>query len=383
MKKIIALLLVCAMTLACLMLSSCKLLDGENIEIAMITDGGNVDDSSLNQAVWESVANFAIAKNKSCDAYHPATQTHEDRVDCIMKAVVNGAKVVVCSGRALEEAVFEVEDLFPDVRFILVDGEPRGVVQTSGLWAPVDTTDESVVTTAGKETPQVKISSNVYCITFREEQAGYLAGFVAVRSGYTKLGFVSAEDSVSDMLYGCGFLQGIQDAAREMGILDRITVKFRYSGANTTDEILLNVAENWYIAGTEVIFASGTTCSSVIEAAELTNGRVICTDSDHSPASNLVVTSAMKFVYTPITNALNSLYDNEMKWDENHAGRSVRLGVVEDGVGLPTESSSWRLGGFTVEAYEAVVARIVGGEIKVSDGDEILREHEMIVEFTS
>ena len=119
MKKIVALVLAIATLAMCAVLSSCSLAETGNVEVAIITDGGNVSDSSMNQAVIIAAAKFAIAQDKTHDVYHPISQSHDDLVDSIMQAVVNGAKVVVCSGQLLEAAVYEVEDLFPDVRFLL------------------------------------------------------------------------------------------------------------------------------------------------------------------------------------------------------------------------------------------------------------------------
>lgn len=34
------------------------------------------------------------------------------------------------------------------------------------------------------------IPENVFCVTFKEEEAGYLAGYAAVKDGFTKLGFL-------------------------------------------------------------------------------------------------------------------------------------------------------------------------------------------------
>ncbi len=390
MKKIIAFVMAVVLLSLCTVLSSCSLIETGNVEIAMVTDGGSVSESSMNQAVWASVSEFAIANEKNYNAYHPVTQEHEDLVDAMMQAVVNGAKVVVCSGKILEAALFEVQDLFPDVRFMLVDGEPRGMESTSGVISANKATDaddtETADGTASPNTPteQVKISENVYCVTFREDQAGYLAGYIAVRDGYTKFGFVSESDSDSDMMYGAGFLHGIQDAAREMGIIDRINVKFRYSGDNAMlDEHTESIVEKWFITGTELVFASGATCADVIAAAEAQNGRVVCTDNDHATASHLVVTSAMKFVNTPVTEALNSLYNNGMKWDEAHSGKTVKLGVAEDGVGLPTKMSSWRFGNYTIAQYDALVAKLVAGEIVLDGGADILTDHDITVDFAS
>lgn len=386
MKRVICLLLITVIAMTSLMLSSCSFLDGEQKEIAMITDGGSVETSSLNQAVWTAVVDFATANNKSCEAYHPKTKTLDDRVSSIMDAILNGARVVVCAGRELEEAVFEVEDLFPDIRFILVDGEPRGVVDSDPKYLASNETsigDTVLQTTTADTTPQIKVSNNVYCVTFKEEQAGFLAGYVAVRDGYTKLGFMSYSDSVSDMLYGTGFVQGVQTAASEMGLLDFVNVKFRYNSEKSSAEVIKNVAENWYIGGTEVIMASGMNCEPVIAAAEACNGRVICTDTDHSAVSHLVITSAMKFVYNPIIRALESFYANNMRWDSDHAGKTDELGVVENGVGLPTELAAWRFGNFTFDAYRMLVADMIGGEIDVSPSYEIFEEHLINIEFVS
>lgn len=392
MKKIVALALAVATLAMCAMLSSCGLVETGDVEVAIITDGGNVGESSMNQAVVIAAAKFAIAHDKTHDVYHPISQSQEDLVDSIMQAVINGAKVVVCSGQLLESAVYEVEDLFPDVRFLLVDGVPKGIEKASVLVAATnnankqegtaeESADKAAETTA--PTKQTKISKNVFCITFHEEQAGYLAGYVSVRDGYTKFGFISEKDSEADMLYASGFLQGIQDAAREMGMIDRINVKFRYSGTTDTHDEVKSAVESWIIAGTEMVFASGNTCVPVIAAAEAQNGRVICTDSDHSKASDLVVNSAMKFVEKPITEALDSLYNNGLKWDKQHAGVSLECGVAESGVGLNTAAAAWRFGNYGIDAYENIVARIVAGEIKVDNTGNILQNHEIAIDFFS
>ena len=64
MKRVICLLLISAIMLTSLMLSSCSFLDGEQKEIAMVTDGGSVNNSSLNQAVWSGVVEFATANTQ-------------------------------------------------------------------------------------------------------------------------------------------------------------------------------------------------------------------------------------------------------------------------------------------------------------------------------
>lgn len=391
MKKRIIAALLCLLMLGCTVLTSCQNLSGgETVEVAMITDGGSVGPSSMNQAVWDVVANFAIANGKTYDAYQPASLSHTDKVDIIMQAIVKGAMLVVCSGLALSEAVYEVQDLFPDVTFLLIDGIPTAPVEAqestqsnSHLFDGLTNSGTTGATTTAAQTsaPSTKISANVYCVTFHEEQAGYLAGYVATRSGYSHFGFISACDSDSDMLYGCGFLQGINDAARDMGITQRTNALFRYSGNGTTEDEFYNTAKGWFLSGTEVIFASGESYESVIKAAEECNGRVICSDSDHSIDSNIVVTSAVKMFDKPLKEALSSLKNNNYKWDAEHSGRSVLLGLDDGAVGLTTDA--WRFGAFSIDQYESVVAKIVAGDVKVSTDKSIMNELDIAVDFRS
>lgn len=392
MKKRIVAALMCALLLCCTFLTSCgNLLGGETIEVAVIVDHGDVGTGSMNQAVWEVAANFAIINGKTYDAYQPETPTREDRIDIIMQAVVKGAVLVVCSGQGLCEAVYDVQDLFPDVTFLLIDGIPTAVdtenePQQSGsiLDGLKNNAQDTPMTTESEAISRkkvTKISANVYCMTFCEEQAGYLAGYAATRSGYSSMGFMSERDSDSDLLYGYGFLQGVDDAAREMGISDRVEVIFRYSGDSTTEDELYNTAKSWYVSGTELIFASGETFEQVIRAAEECNGRVICSDSDRSGDSNMVVASAMKLLEKPVSDALNVLRDNGYKWDAEHSGKSVLLGLDDGAVGL--ETSTWRLGSFTAERYDNVVAQIISGDINISTAFDSMRSFGINVTFQS
>lgn len=391
MKKRIVAALMCALLLCCTLLTSCgNLLGGETIEVAIIVDHGDVGTGSMNQAVWDVAAGFAIANNKTYDAYQPKSASREDRIDIIMQAVVKGAMLVVCSGQGLCEAVYDVQELFPAVTFLLIDGVPTAVdtdnePQQSGsiLDGLKNSAQDTTPTTesAPSRDKVTKISSNVYCMTFCEEQAGYLAGYAATRSGYSSMGFMSERDSDSDLLYGYGFLQGVDDAAREMGISDRVEVLFRYSGDSTTDDELYNTAKGWYVSGTELIFASGETFEQVIRAAEECNGRVICSDSDRSGDSNIVVTSAMKLLEKPVSDALKALRDNGYKWDAEHAGKSVLLGLDDGAVGLAT--STWRLGSFTIDRYNSIVAQIIAGEIVISTDFDSMRSFGIRVTFQS
>ena len=105
------------------------------------------------------------------------------------------AEMVVCGGRNMEVPLFTLQSNYPTVHYLMLDGEPHS-------------DDYATYTTA----------SNVHCILFSEEQAGYLAGYAAVEDGYTQLGFLGADMLPGIVRYGTGFLQGAQAAAEQNGV---------------------------------------------------------------------------------------------------------------------------------------------------------------------
>ena len=68
----------------------------------------------------------------------------------------------------------------------------------------------------------------MYICSFEEEQAGYLAGYAAVKDGYTSLGFLGGIAVPAVIRFGYGYVQGINAAAEEDGV--DVNVKYYYGG---------------------------------------------------------------------------------------------------------------------------------------------------------
>ena len=206
----------------------------DGIEIALVTDVGNIDDKSFNQGAWEGVVNYAEANGKAYDYFRPSEDSTVARVETISTAIEKGAKVVVCPGFLFEDAIWEVQSQNPDVQFLLLDGTPHNA-------------DYSDFTQ----------TENVACILYQEEQAGFFAGYAAVKEGYRKLGFMGGIDVPAVIRFGYGFVQGANAAAVELGVEKDVSVKYWYSGTFSPDDAIKTKAAGWYTDGTEVIFASG------------------------------------------------------------------------------------------------------------------------------
>ena len=317
-------------------------------KIAMITDSGDITDESFNQITWETCVAYGEANGIETEYYKPAEDTDEERINSIDLAINEGANVIVMPGYLFGPAIAEEQDLYPDVTFIAVDVTEGDIVNLSG--------------------ESVGISDNVYICSFQEEQAGYLAGYAAVKDGYTKLGFLGGIAVPAVIRYGFGYIQGINDAAEELGV--DVDVKYYYGGQFYGDDTITARMEGWYADGTEVVFAcGGGIYTSAVDAASEYDGKVIGVDVDQHPTiGDACITSAMKGLSTAVTAALDAYFGDN--W-ASIGGKSEQLGLTQgDYLGLPTDADSWLFNTFTVDEYEKVLAGVKDGSIEVSNDTE-------------
>ncbi len=344
MKKMLALVLALALAIGSLAGCSSK----ESYEIALVTDVGNIDDKSFNQGAWEGVEKYAKDNDKTYNYYRPSEDTTEARVETIKSAIDKGAKAVVCPGYLFEDAIYDVQSQYPEVMFLLLDGEPH-------------TADYSVYET----------KSNTHCILYQEEQAGYFAGYAAVKDGYKQLGFLGGMEVPAVIRFGYGFVQGANAAAEELGITDQVSIKYWYSGSFAPSDDIKTKMSGWYTDGTEVIFAcGGGIYLSATAAAEAAGKKVIGVDVDQAAESQTIITSAMKGLTNSVVLALTDLYNNDGKWPADLAGKTAVLGAKDNCVGLPTAKDSWRFNSYTVADYEALFAKVQAGQVAVSNATD-------------
>jgi len=352
MKKILAVLLAFVLMIS---LGACG---NRTYELALVTDIGTIDDGSFNQGAWEGLEQFAIDNEITYKYYQPTTATTDDRVATIELAIENGATTVVTPGYMFENVIWQVQTDYPDVYFIFLDGAPSNIVTPDDDSTPdVDETEYLPGSTAADTT----ITDNTLSIYYKEDQSGFLAGYAAVKDGNTELGFIGGVALPAVVRFGYGFIQGAAYAAEEDSV--EVNVNYWYSNVFWEDSNVQSKAVSWYTGGSEVIFAcAGGAGGSVMTAAEQESGLVIGVDVNQAGASTTVITSAQKELANSVYDTLASIYD-----DTFEGGQSIILGVTSDGVGLPTDTDSWRFDTFTVTEYNAILALLVDGTIVVDD----------------
>lgn len=310
-------------------------------EIALVTDYGSVDDKSFNQGAWEGLVDYAKKNNKSYQYYRPTEKSVDAYINAFQMAVKNGAKIIVCPGFLFEPAVFKAQDMYKDVKFVILDGVPQ-----DGSYK------------------NFKTAENTYSIVYAEEQSGFLAGYAAVKDGYRKLGFMGGMAVPAVVRFGYGYVQGAEYAAKELGLKPgEIKIKYTYTGGFDPMPEYQTKAASWYQSGTEVIFSCAALVVNNVTAAAEAAGKdkyVIGVDVDQKGESKTVITSAMKNLRGTVTKALEEFYNDEFR-----GGKNDVLGAESDAIGLPDDFSRFKK--FNKNDYKEMYEKIKGNDNGISD----------------
>ena len=313
---------------------------GSKTDVAFVTDVGNIDDQSFNQYTWQGVQDFCSANSLNANYYRPTEDSDAARLEQMDNAVNDGAKAVVVAGYLFGSSIAEAQAKYPDVEFLALD---------------VSTVD------LGDTAP----AENTALITYKEEQAGYLAGYAAVQEGYKELGFLGGIDVPAVIRYGYGFIMGADKAAQELNLTD-VNIKYWYSGSFQPNDDIATKMDNWYVGGTEVVFAcGGGIYLSCLSAAESNDGKMIGVDVDQSNVSDRIITSAMKALSNSVVKALTDASANDWIWPESYAGVCQYLGAADDCVGMPMETSQFTK--FTQEQYDTLFQAMADGSLVVDN----------------
>ena len=359
MKKFLALTLAVVMSLSLVACGSKEETPAEGEEtpegtadfsVAMITDYGDITDQSFNQTTYEACKAYCEANGVTFNYFKPAGDSTAERVAMVESAVDEGYNVIVMPGYAFADTIKETAETYPDVTFVALDvGEG--------------------------DLGDYTLPSNVYCAVYQEELCGYMAGYAAVKMGYTHLGFLGGMAVPAVVRYGYGFVQGADAAAAKIGTT--ATVEYVYGNAFAGDADITAYMDNWYqTLGVEVVFAcGGGIYTSAAEAAAKVGGKVIGVDVDQAGiidggyGDGMTVTSAMKGLAPTVEHILTEIAAGNFA---NYGGKIETLGL-ESGddptanyVQLPMESTQW-CDTFTQDNYKELVKSMFDGTITVSN----------------
>ena len=368
MKKFFALLLALIMVMSLVACGNDNN-KGSEYKVAMITDYGDITDQSFNQTTWEAVEAFGMNNNVEYKYYKPVSNDTAGRVAMVELAIADGYNVIVMPGYAFGATIAEVSREYPDVKFIALDVS-KGDLLEGGVALKGESYDYNP---DNWNLTDYVYMDNVYCAIYQEELCGYMAGYAAVKLGYTKLGFLGGMAVPAVVRYGFGFVQGADAAAVELGI--NVSMNYAYGNQFFGDADITAAMDTWYADGTEIVFAcGGGIYTSAAEAAQKVGGKVIGVDVDQAATidglygEGITVTSAMKGLYPATIDTLNEILAGN--W-EKYVGKIDTLGLIgtdpeANYVQIPMASTQWA-DTFTQADYAALVAGMFEGTITVSN----------------
>ena len=243
--------------------------------VSMISDMGDITDQGFNQSTYQACKAFCDDNNIMFTYKMPSGDNTASRVIAVESAIDEGYNVIVMPGFSFTATLIEVAEKYPDIKFIVLDVSD-GDLLSAGVPRKGEAYDYNP---SNWNVMDYYHYENVYDALFKEEISGYLAGYTAVMLGYNDLGFLGGMAVPGVLRFGYGYVQGINEAAKEKGI----TVNMKYAYANTFngDAEISAAMETWYANGTEVVFScGGGIFVSVSEAASKHGGKVIGVDTD-------------------------------------------------------------------------------------------------------
>ena len=308
--------------------------------IAMITDGGSTEEAGTNQDVWQGVQQYAAETGKTAKVYQPEQADLASLEQAVDEAVSDGAEIIVCAGESFENAVYDMQRMERDTRFILLEGVPEN------------------------EEGDRKIRGNTSSVLSERAQAGFLAGYAAVKEGYTSLGFLGGEESEENIRYGSGYVQGANQAAADLGLAaGQVTIRYRFLGSDSVSPSLLQEIQSWYQQGCQLIYACGSAPELLAEkGAEAAGGKLISTEPNETPQSSAVLSAAGTDYCQMAYQALKMEEEGSLP-----GGKETMMGIPEGGVVLRMENAGFS--SFTQTDYDLLVQRIENGEIRVTEED--------------
>ena len=322
-----------------------------DFSVAMITDYDDITDQSFNQTTYEACKAYCDANGVPFNYYKPAGDSTAERVAMVEAAADEGYNVIVMPGYAFGETITQVAEEYADVTFIALDvGEG--------------------------DLGDYTLPSNVYCAVYQEELCGYMAGYAAVKLGYTHLGFLGGMAVPAVVRYGYGFVQGADAAAVEAGA--DVTVEYVYGNQFFGDADITAYMDNWYqTLGVQAVFAcgGGIYASAAEAAAKVDGAKVIGVDVDQAGiidgayGAGMTVTSAMKGLAPTVQHMLEEVAAGNFA---NYGGKIETLGLVSGDdptanyVQIPMETTQWG-DGFTQDDYKTLVKAMFDGTVTVSN----------------
>jgi basic membrane protein A and related proteins len=300
-----------------------------DVSVALVTDVGQLNDRGFNELAYNGLKRSERELGIRTRVVESASAA--DYVPNYAALARQGFDLIIGVGFAQGDAIATAAKQFPETKFAIID------VDQSSL--------------KGKP-------ANVVGLIFKEQEVGYLAGYLA---GLTqkRAGGRSVVSSVGGFKEPPvdRFIAGYQAGARKA--LPGVTTLNAYSSDWDDQAKCKEIALSQISRGSGIVFQVAGGCGlGALTAAKERKTWGIGVDAEQSFLGAHVLTSALKRVDQAVVQTIQSVED-----DSWQGGRNLTFGLKEDGVGLGKVSPD--VPKEDLDALAQVREQIRSGEISV------------------
>ncbi len=267
--------------------------------VAMVTDGGGVNDQSFQESAWRGMQSFS--KNTGAKVRYVECQQSSDFPINIDKLADENTDLTWGIGYKLAAHIELASKINPERNYAIADFS------------------------FGENTPE-----NVTGVLFRAEESSFLAGYIAaLTTKKGKVGFIGGLKGLVIDQFEYGYRAGVAYASKKLG--RDITVKVQYAESFTDSAKGKAIAMKMFDECDVVFHAAGGAGVGIIEAAKEKDMYAIGVDMDQSSlAPKNVLTSAIKDVGKAI-----EIISLKLMNRETIGGKTFSYGIKEGCVGIP------------------------------------------------
>jgi basic membrane protein A len=295
------------------------------IKVGLVTDIGGLNDRSFNQ-----LANEGLERAKTelgVEGQAVTSESNADYVPNLSRLAQQQYDLVIGVGFLMADAINTVATKFPDTNFAIIDFSQAGL----------------------KNKP-----ANVRGLLFKENEAGYLVGYLAALVTKEKGG-----DMVISSVGGQkippvdAYIAGYQAAAKEVGDFETLNA---YSQDFVDQAKCKEIALNQIAEGSQVVFQVAGQCGlGALDAAKEKGVLGIGVDADQGYLGEHILTSAQKKVDVAVFETAKSVQDGAFAGGEDQI-----FDLKSDGVALGKLNAD---GEPFADQIEEIKQQIIDGEI--------------------
>lgn len=313
--------------------SSKKEESADKLSVGIVLGEGSINDQSFNQSTWEGLKK--AEKDFGIHVKYLESKQESDYIQNIETLVDEDMDLIIGVGYQLKDSIKDAAGSYPDQKFALMD----------------ETYD--------------KIPENVVPVTFKEQEAAYLAGVIAANMTKTKnVGFIGGLPAPGVVKYQYGFKYGVESANKDVKISEQYANSFSDQAKGKS------IAKQMYAGNVDLILsAAGDAGTGAIEAAKENNKLAIGADRDQSDLSpENVITSAIKKLNVASYDLAKELVEGKYK-----GGVEKVYGLKEGAVGM-ADNSDKHIPENVMKIVEKESEKVKNGKIKVPKNEAEYKE---------